>query len=518
MEERLMRVRNISAVVVLLLLSSIVPVPPAAGEPFEGTEQKHDPAGMGYRATPNVVAGFEENSVAPNVEGAALHGGGRPAFTNRVVGDFGAVGGGEGNLAGDRATVSGGSLNQASGFRSSVGGGSNNIAQGEHSTVSGGSNNTASATRSTIGGGCYNSASHLDTTIGGGAGNSASFTHATVGGGTRNTAGSLDATVSGGSNNMASGAYATVSGGSSNLASGFSAVVGGGSGNIASASNTTVSGGLGNRISDHYSTIGGGLGNTAGNGNEDLADSQYSTVSGGIDNTAAGMGSAVGGGENNVTQGSFSTVPGGFRNQANGHYSFAAGSRANIHSSHPGAFLYADSTDNHFVSNAANEFAVRATGGVRFVTGIDLLGIPKTGVRLESGSSSWSSLSTRNIKANFSFVEGKQVLQKLFNIPISTWSYNDQTPSIQHMGPLAEDFYAAFGLGEDEEYINTVDVDGVALAAIQGLYQLVREQQDEMMAQRRRIAILEIEKATQQEHLAALEARLTKIEQGIGSK
>jgi len=513
-----MRVKNIPVVVVLLLLSLILPAAPATGQFSEGTEENRDPAGTGYRATPNVVAGFQENTAEVDVEGAAIHGGGRAAFPNRVQGDFGAIGGGEGNLAGDRATVSGGSLNQASGFRSSVGGGSNNTAQGEHATVSGGSNNTASATRSTISGGCYNTASHFDATIGGGAGNVASFTHATVGGGTRNTASSLDATVSGGSNNLASGAYATASGGASNLASGFSAVVGGGSGNIASASNTTVSGGLGNRISDHYSTVGGGVGNTAGNRNEDLEDARYATVSGGIDNTAAGLGSAVGGGRDNVIQGSFSTVPGGFQNHANGHHSFAAGSRVNIHSSHPGTFLYADSTDNYFDSNAANEFAVRATGGVRFVTAIDLLGIPDAGVRLESGSSSWSSLSTRNMKVNFSFVEGKQVLQKLFNVPISTWSYRDQTPSVQHMGPLAEDFYAVFGLGGDGKYINTVDLDGVALAAIQGLYQLIREQEDQMMALQGRIASLEIEKATQQEHLAALEARLAKIEQGIGSK
>jgi hypothetical protein len=115
-------------------------------------------------------------------------------------------------------------------------------------------------------------------------------------------------------------------------------------------------------------------------------------------------------------------------------------------------------------------------------------------------------------------VEEKQVLQKLLNVPIHTWSYRDQTPSIQHMGPLAEDFYTVFGLGEDEKYINTVDLDGVALAAIQGLCKLLREQGDEMMAQQGRIVSLEIEKATQQEHLAALEARLAKIEQEIGSK
>jgi len=162
-----MRYRNWMVVLFALFLSSIVPVTSLTGDPMSGTEGKHDPAGMGYRATPNVVTGFEENTVEVNVDGAAIHGGGRPSFPNRVTGNFGAAGGGEGNLAGDRATVSGGSFNQASGFRSSVGGGSNNIAQGEHSTVSGGSNNTASATRSTISGGCYNTASHLDATIGG---------------------------------------------------------------------------------------------------------------------------------------------------------------------------------------------------------------------------------------------------------------------------------------------------------------------------------------------------------------
>jgi hypothetical protein len=505
-------------VFLVLSLSSIIPLASICGEPLKGMGGKDHPVGVGDRATPNVIKGYRENAAAAHVEGAAIGGGGRLAFPNRVVGNFGAVGGGEGNLAGDRATVSGGSLNEASGFRSSVGGGSNNIAQGEHSTVSGGTNNTASATRSTVSGGCQNSASHLDATIGGGSGNIASFTQATVGGGTQNTASSLDATVGGGSHNMASGAYATVSGGSNNLASGFSAAVGGGSGNVARAGSATVGGGLGNRASDHYSTVGGGLGNAAGNGNEDLADAQYSTVGGGIDNTASGLGSTVSGGEKNLASGSFSTIPGGFRNKADGHYTFAAGHRANIDATHPGTFLYADSHDSNFDSKAANEFAVRATGGVRFVTGTDPLGSPHGGVKLEPGSSSWSSLSSWNIKTNFSLVEGKMVLRRLSNVPIGTWNYKDQAPSIRHIGPQAEDFYTAFSLGEDERHISTIDADGVALAAIQGLHQMVKEQEDQMIAQQRKIAILELEKAIQQERIAALEGRLAKIEEVIGIK
>jgi len=39
-----------------------------------------------------------------------------------------------------------------------------------------------------------------------------------------------------------------------------------------------------------------------------------------------------------------------------------------------------------------------------------------------------------------------------------------QDPSIQHMGPRAQDFYAAFGIGEDDTHISTSDADGAAQA------------------------------------------------------
>ena len=55
-------------------------------------------------------------------------------------------------------------------------------------------------------------------------------------------------------------------------------------------------------------------------------------------------------------------------------------------------------------------------------------------------------------------------------VPIERWSYKAQASSITHMGPTAQDFSRAFGLGEDNHHITTVDTDGVALAAIQGLY------------------------------------------------
>jgi len=64
------------------------------------------------------------------------------------------------------------------------------------------------------------------------------------------------------------------------------------------------------------------------------------------------------------------------------------------------------------------------------------------------------------------------LLGKLAQIPVLTWNYKSQDPAIRHIGPTAQDFFAAFGVGEDERRISTIDADGVALAAIQALHQL----------------------------------------------
>ena len=76
------------------------------------------------------------------------------------------------------------------------------------------------------------------------------------------------------------------------------------------------------------------------------------------------------------------------------------------------------------------------------------------------------------LKENFASLEGKALLARLAAIPIQTWNYKSQDRSIRHMGPMAQDFYAAFGLGEDDKHINTVDSGGVAMAAIQELYRM----------------------------------------------
>jgi len=179
------------------------------------------------------------------------------------------------------------------------------------------------------------------------------------------TAGVYGATIGGGGAssvpNRVTGNYGTVGGGSGNTASGYAATVGGGFNNTASSEGATIGGGESNLITATatYGTIGGGYGNTA--------SGPKATVGGGSSNTASAWYATVGGGWNNTASGYAATVPGGRDNTAQGDYSFAAGQRAKA--SHQGAFVWADSTDADFASTAANQFAVRATGGVSFTTG-----------------------------------------------------------------------------------------------------------------------------------------------------
>ncbi len=88
---------------------------------------------------------------------------------------------------------------------------------------------------------------------------------------------------------------------------------------------------------------------------------------------------------------------------------------------------------------------------------------------------SFVEVSDRNAKTNFSAVDTRAILRKVASLPIETWNFKKEPESVRHIGPMAQDFRAAFGLGTDDKHIATVDVDGVSLAAIQGLYQMMLE-------------------------------------------
>ena len=442
--------------------------------------------------SPNIVGGYSGNVVSPTIAGAVIAGGGSLGATNVVSASFGTISGGEHNFADDHAVVGGGLANNASGQYNTIGGGVGNTANGQHSTVAGGYTNQALSDGASVGGGD---------------GNVASGALATVAGGGSNQATAYGATVSGGGSSTASGLYATVGGGwdgstyQGNQALAKASTIGGGLGNVISvtASYGTVGGGSGNEARGVHSTVGGGYLNiatngaaTVGGGISNQATGNNATVGGGVGNQATGSFAAVGGGYGNTAAGSFATLPGGYNNSADGNYSFAGGQ--NAHALHNGSFVWADFNGTSFSSTTANQFLIRAGGGVTLYTDSSA----SVGATLPAGSGSWSIVSDRNLKANFASVDDLQLLEALAGIPIQTWNYKTQDTDIRHLGPMAQDFHAAFGVGENDTTISTVDAQGVALAGVQGLYHLAQDQAAQLK--------------THQAQIDDLQARLSKVE------
>lgn len=77
--------------------------------------------------------------------------------------------------------------------------------------------------------------------------------------------------------------------------------------------------------------------------------------------------------------------------------------------------------------------------------------------------------SDRAIKANFGSVDPADMLERVRELPISTWNYTSDDPAVRHIGPMAQDFAATFGVGADDRHIHPLDGQGVSLAAIQAL-------------------------------------------------
>jgi trimeric autotransporter adhesin len=148
----------------------------------------------------------------------------------------------------------------------------------------------------------------------------------------------------------------------------------------------------------------------------------------------------------------------------------------------PGNNNYAGYFDGNVVTN----------GRVFIGSGTDQGGLinTSTGAYLTNGGA-WTNSSDRNLKANFTAVKDNDILSAIAALPISTWNYKVQDASIRHIGPMAQDFYAAFHVGEDDTHIATVDADGVALAGIQALILQNQQQAAEIQSLQARLSQLD---------------------------
>jgi len=210
----------------------------------------------------------------------------------------------------------------------------------------------------------------------------------------------------------------------------------------------------------------------------------------GIDNIASAEGSVAMGG-NNVASGQYSVAIGSFASatnynavaigqhaEATGHSSYALGQGAQatgqgalalgywVNSTHTASLVIGLAQTLDGLSSTANsQFSVHAPGGYRFFSNLAMT----SGVTLNAGGGAWSTVSDRNTKQSFRDIDGEAVLSRIRAMSIPEWSYIAQGDSIRHVGPMAQDFFAAFGLGGDSLSITTSDISGINLLAIQSL-------------------------------------------------
>ncbi len=188
-----------------------------------------------------------------------------------------------------------------------------------------------------------------------------------------------------------------------------------------------------------------------------------------------------------------SSFTAGEDNIASGAASVALGYHAHTNA-RQGSFVFADRSTVDTIRAGTNHSANwRTSGGFRIFTSSNL----STGMTFQSGavvsnwgqsnaviststgaylstSGVWTNVSDVNKKHRFEEISYDDVLEKLRKLPITRWSYKADAANTKHIGPMAQDFYAAFGLGNDNRSIGTVDADGVALAGIKALEERTR--------------------------------------------
>jgi hypothetical protein len=291
-----------------------------------------------------------------------------------------------------------------------------------------------------------------------------------------------DATVgffswAGGSNSTAEGLYALAFG-DTNFARSTSSIVFGSGNEVKGAAGFAA--GAGNRVCDTYGVA---FGNKAISGSPILADGKCDPDTFNIRGLAA--------------------VAIGYNVTASQDHTMALGKFAS-NNGFSGTFIWSDGaaqvSADTFRNTANNEFAARATGGFRFRTNLG----GTTGCNLPAGSGVFNCTSSRKTKENFLAADGEDVLSRLRKVPVSTWNYITEGAAVRHIGPMAEDFHSAFGLGENNTSIGVQDLAGVSIAAVKAL----DERTAELQRKTAEVEQLRNKVNTLEQRLAALEQLL----------
>ena len=490
------------------------------------------------------IGGGIENTIGPSSWSSTIGGGGK----NRIRGRGAVIAGGYGNLIEhDGGFIGGGGNNEiaGSGFadgdgviagglansirtsssQSTIGGGRENtiLDDADYATIAGGGENTiqTNAAYATIAGGCGNQAMAPGAFVGGGGFDGMNFFH--------NVAAGAGSMVAGGIDNEASGPLSTIGGGGFNTASKWCATVPGGQRNVAGGKWSLAAGRQAKAFHD-------GAFVWADSTDTDFAstgDNQFLIrASGGVGiNTTTPFATLDVAGGDALVRGPGNFIPGtdARLNLGDGNNYVRAvwgeglrlgvwdgvdalavnnGGTVGIGTTSPGARLHVASAGGQaqlFLEQTAVEdwARLRLGGGVGNAWDISVRNANEPSINFWNGSANavvmsyfgtvtataFNPTSDRNAKEHFAPVNPTDVLEKVVSLPITRWNFK-QEAGVQHVGPVAQDFHAAFGLGTDNKHIATVDADGVALAAIQGLNQKMEQQRDENAALKRELESL----------------------------
>jgi hypothetical protein len=320
----------------------------------------------------------------------------------------------------------------------------------------------------------YNGGDYGSQSIGGGADNRATLNYSTIGGGQGNHAEYQWTTVGGGWKNNAWGMY------------GF---VGGGWKDTARAEGSAVVGGIHNVVSynANSSAIGGGEDNLIESW--DLTEGTHSVIAGGKSNQVSlyGNHSCIGAGTSNYINDDHCFIGSGNLNRVLAHHSVVPTGNADTIASSAGYSMalgrgvyVSDSFQVHLYDDTypgflrLNRDSRNGTSTYPIHVGADGATSTGNGAYL-TGGGTWTNGSSRDFKDNFAALDGTRLLSSIWSMPIESWTYRNSTE--RHIGPVAEDFVAAFDVGavrdsdglRDDHYLAASDVAGVALAGVKEL-------------------------------------------------
>lgn len=227
----------------------------------------------------------------------------------------------------------------------------------------------------------------------------------------------------------------------------------------------------------------------------------YNAKSSGLSSTAIGFSPTASGdgsfsigsntlanGPGSIAMGSNTTASGaraiafGWNTTASGSLSTAMGNYVSTNNLE-GSFIIGDNSTTTILNSAnTNNFRARFAGGYKLFTSANLT----TGCTLFAGDNAWTTGSDVRTKENFAEINGEDFLKKISGFHLTSWNYKKQdSKTFRHYGPMAQDFYAAFGKDEygtigNDTTINSADFAGVSFVAIQALEKRTAEYKKEV--------------------------------------